>query len=103
MPGDGQVFIEYAGVGDVESQLLKASQSIDTLLDELKAQVMKWVQDAAGMDVGQFDGKFAEWEGYCNEAALHVQQHSRLLQQVAETWSGTDKHLAGSWSGLPVI
>jgi uncharacterized protein YukE len=96
----GEINITFGTTRGIAAQLISASEAVDTILENLQAEVNKWANTCVGMDKGQFDALFAEWNQYADQAALYVKEHGRLLDDISESYDVMDRQLAANWGNL---
>ena len=98
--GDGNVYMNYGAVENVEQALTDATQAIGNVLEELQQTISTLQGSWAGPSEEMYEQKQSDWNADLAQMSVILGRYNTTLSNMkTNTWN-TDQGLAMQWQQI---
>jgi 6 kDa early secretory antigenic target len=98
---DGDIFVNYGQVNDVEDVLRDASNSVSMIVDEVQSAVAPLVASWLGQSQDTYSQVQAKWNADMGDMQSVLTKYAPTLEQMKVNYGNNDNNLALQWSAIP--
>jgi WXG100 family type VII secretion target len=97
---EGDIYVNYGHVNNVEDALAAADQQINAVLSNLNQMVGTLRASWAGVSEEEYTTVQARWNNDTSDMQNFLNQHKVTLGEMAYNYGNTDGNLAIQWSEI---
>ncbi|HEY1702845.1 MAG TPA: WXG100 family type VII secretion target [Trebonia sp.] len=97
---DGDIYVNYSGVNDVEDALNDATQAVGKILGEIQSAVGPLTANWEGSSVDAYAQIQTKWNSDITDMQACLAKYAPTLDEMKLNYSNTDNSLALSWSQI---
>jgi WXG100 family type VII secretion target len=97
---DGDIFVSYGGVNDVEDVLNDATNAVSRIIDEIQSAVGPMVSTWEGSSQDAYSQIQQKWNSDTQDMQSLLSQYAPTLDEMKVNYGTTDNNLALQWSGI---
>ncbi|SRR6266566_3757373 len=97
---DGDIYVDYGRVADVEDVLNACDNAVGRVLDEINAAVGPLISSWEGSSQDVYQQVQAKWASDTQDMQNVLQQYAPTLDEMKINYGTTDNDLALQWSQI---
>jgi 6 kDa early secretory antigenic target len=97
---DGDIFVNYGRVNDVEDVLRDCDNAVGRVLDEINTAVGPLVASWEGSSQDAYHQIQQKWNSDTQDMQNILQKYAPTLEEMKINYGTTDNSLALQWSGI---
>jgi early secretory antigenic target protein ESAT-6 len=97
---DGQIYVDYGQVGNVEQALQDADNAIQRVLGELQDVINPLRASWSGASEAEYVAVQNRWNNDIGQMNALLAQYSSTLNEMTVNYGSTDNGLALQWSAI---
>jgi WXG100 family type VII secretion target len=97
---DGDIFVNYGGVNDVEDVLQDCTNAVSRIIDEIQSAVSPMVATWEGSSQEAYGQVQTKWNADTQDMQSLLSQYAPTLDEMKVNYGTTDNNLALQWSGI---
>jgi WXG100 family type VII secretion target len=97
---DGDIYVNYGSVNDVEDVLSAATNAVSRILDEINGQVGPLVSSWQGSSQDAYTQVQTKWNSDTQDMQSLLSQYAPTLDEMKVNYGNTDNNLALQWSSI---
>jgi WXG100 family type VII secretion target len=100
---DGNIYVDYAHMGNAADDMVYQTKAIDQTLTDLDAELQALRTSWIGSDSAAYDKQQEKWNNAVLEMERLLERHSHLLTEISDDYKWTENSLTQMWSEVKVI
>ena len=97
---DGDIYVNYGSVSDVEDVLQGATSAVSRILDEINSAVGPLIASWQGSSQDAYSQVQAKWNADTQDMQTLLSQYAPTLDEMKVNYGNTDNNLALQWSSI---
>jgi WXG100 family type VII secretion target len=97
---DGDIYVNYGSVNDVEDALQAATNAVSRILDQINSAVGPLVSSWQGSSQDAYSQIQAKWNSDTTDMQTLLSQYAPTLDEMKTNYGNTDNNLALQWSQI---
>src|ERR1700722_18739786 len=97
---DGDIYVNYGQVNDVEDVLQASTNAVSRILDEINSAVGPLVASWQGSSQDAYSQVQAKWNADTQDMQAVLSKYAPTLDEMKVNYGNTDNNLAMQWSGI---
>jgi WXG100 family type VII secretion target len=98
--GDGDIFVNYSGVNDVETALQDCDKAVGQILDEVNTAIQPMMSSWQGSSQEAYGQVQTKWNSDLTDMQSVLSQYAPTLDEMKLNYGNTDNSLALQWSAI---
>jgi WXG100 family type VII secretion target len=98
--GDGDIFVNYGGVQDVEDVLRDCDQAVGQILDQVNTAIQPMMSSWQGSSQEAYGQVQTKWNSDLSDMQNVLSQYAPTLDEMKINYGTTDNNLALQWSQI---
>jgi WXG100 family type VII secretion target len=98
--GDGDIFVNYSGVNDVEDALRNCDQAVGQILDQVNTAIQPMMSSWQGSSQEAYGQVQTKWNSDLTDMQNVLGQYAPTLEEMKLNYGNTDNSLALQWSAI---
>src|SRR5580692_9900746 len=95
---DGDIYVNYGSVNDVEDVLQAGTNAVSRILDEINSAVGPLRSSWQGSSQDVYSQVQAKWNADTSDMQSILSQYAPTLNEMSANYGNTDNNLALQWS-----
>jgi WXG100 family type VII secretion target len=100
MSSDGDIYVNYGQVNDVEDVLQASTNAVSRILDEINSAVGPLISSWQGSSQDAYSQVQAKWNSDTTDMQSVLSQYAPTLDEMKTNYGNTDNNLALQWSAI---
>ncbi len=97
---DGDIYVNYGSVNDVEDALQAATNAVSQILDSINTAVGPLVASWQGSSQDAYSQIQTKWNSDTTDMQNLLSQYAPTLDEIKTNYGSTDNNLALQWSAI---
>ena len=97
---DGLIYVAYGPTNDVYEALMHATDSINTVLQELESVISPLTGSWLGISAGEWQHRQSQWNVLVDDMRQSLIGKAATLQEMTTNYGTTDNNLALQWQEI---
>jgi early secretory antigenic target protein ESAT-6 len=97
---DGDIYVNYGSVNDVEDVLNDATNAVSQILDQIQQTVGPLVATWQGSSQEAYSQVQTKWNSDVQDMQATLSQYAPTLDEIKVNYGNTDNNLALQWSSI---
>jgi WXG100 family type VII secretion target len=97
---DGDIYVNYGSVNDVEDVLQSCTSAVQSVLDEIMSAVGPLTASWQGSSLDAYTQVQAKWTSDTTDMQSLLSQYAPTLDEMKVNYGNTDNNLALQWSSI---
>src|SRR5712691_7884031 len=98
--GDGDIFVNYGGVQDVEDVLRDCDTAVGQVLDQVNTAIQPMMSSWQGSSQEAYGQVQTKWNSDLSDMQNVLSQYTPTLDEMKINYGTTDNNLALQWSQI---
>jgi WXG100 family type VII secretion target len=98
--GDGDIFVNYGGVQDVEDALQDCDKAVGQILDQVNTAIQPMMSSWQGSSQEAYGQVQTKWNSDLSDMQNVLAQYAPTLDEMKINYGTTDNNLALQWSQI---
>ncbi len=98
--GDGDIFVNYGGVQDVEDVLRDCDTAVGQVLDQVNTAIQPMMSSWQGSSQEAYGQVQTKWNSDLSDMQNVLSQYAPTLDEMKINYGTTDNNLALQWSQI---
>ncbi|MFJ8754207.1 WXG100 family type VII secretion target [Streptomyces sp. NPDC102441] len=99
---DGVIYVDYAPVEGAADDMVALSQSIMSIIENLKSELTVLKESWIGDDAEVYGKVQAEWDQAVENIKILLAQNSAVLTDISSNYRYTEQSLAQRWGDIKI-
>jgi WXG100 family type VII secretion target len=96
----GDIYVDYGGVANVEDVLKSCDQAVQTVLDEVNTAIQPMLHSWQGSSQDAYTQIQAKWNQDLGDMQTVLNKYAPTLDEMKINYGTTDNNLALQWSQI---
>jgi WXG100 family type VII secretion target len=97
---EGDIYVNYGQVNDVEDALNAATNAVSRILDEINTAVQPLIASWEGSSQDAYRQVQQKWNADTTDMQTLLAKYAPTLDEMKVNYGNTDNNLALQWSGI---